>query len=103
MLLVASKPTIKERWQRIQTPHVFVHEFEKFKLKLEILRLRFGLKKFEIKDDYHTKMSSARTEINNLTSGAREHLTKGKEKYDDFKDEVSLAYKHLRKAVESLS
>ncbi len=94
---------IKEQWQKIKTPHLFAHEVEKFKLKLEILRLRFGLKKFEIKEDYHTWMATARTEITNLTSGAREQLTKGKEKYGDFKDEVSLAYKHLKKAVESLS
>lgn len=95
--------SIKAQWKRIQTPRVFAHEVEKFRLKLEILRLRFGLKKFEIKEDYHTRMSLARVEINKLTSGAQVHLIKGKEKYGDFKDEVSLAYKHLRKAVESLS
>lgn len=94
---------LKEQWHKIQSPHFFVHEIEKFRLKLEILRLRFGLKKFEIKEGYFTKMALARKEINDLTAGAKDHLTKGKEKYDDFRDEVSLAYRHLKKAVESLS
>lgn len=94
---------IKDQWHRIQAPHQFAHQVEKFKLKLEILRLRFGLKKFEVKEDYHSRMATAKSEINSLTSGARDQLSKGKEKYDDFRDEVSLAYKHLKKAVESLS
>ena len=36
---------IKLKWKSMQTPHFIAHEAEKFKLKLEILRLRFGLKK----------------------------------------------------------
>lgn len=94
---------LKAQWHKIQSPHFFVHEIEKFKLKLEILRLRFGLKKFEIREGYHSTMALARTEINELTAGAKAHVTKGREKYDDFRDEVSLAYRHLKKAVEKLS
>jgi len=94
---------LKDQWHKIQSPHFFVHEIEKFKLKLEILRLRFGLKKFEVKEGYHAAMALARTEISDLTAGAKEQINNGKEKYDDFRDEVSLAYRHLRKAVESLS
>jgi len=101
--VTALESKIKTQWQKIQTPDFFTHEVETFVLKLEILRLRFNLKKFEVKDNYRNKMAAARTEINNLTSGVKDRLGKGKEKVQDFKDEVSLAYKHLRKAVESLS
>jgi uridine phosphorylase len=94
---------IRKSWKKIQSPNFFVHEAENFKLKLEILRLRFGLKKFEMKADYRASMEAARREIEKLASGTKESLHKGKEKYDDFKDEISLAYKHLKKAVESLT
>lgn len=94
---------IKAQWKKLKSPDFFTHEAEKFKLKLEIIRLRFGLKKFEVKEDYQTTMAAVRREIEKMTSGTKDKLNKGKEKYDDFNDEISLAYKHIKKAVDSLT
>jgi predicted ribonuclease toxin of YeeF-YezG toxin-antitoxin module len=69
---------------------------------MKILRLKFLLKKFEIKDSFKERMSEAGKSIDKLKASAKERLSSGKDKYDDFKDEVQLAYKHLRKALESL-
>lgn len=93
---------IKEKLPQITEVNFFSHEIESFKLKVEILRLKFVLKKFEVKDVFKEKMNDARKTIDKLRVSAKEKLSSGKDKYDDFKDEVQLAYKHLRKALESL-
>jgi len=80
-------------------PADFSHDIEKFKLKLEIIRLKFNLKKFEVKDAFKEGMSNARREIE---TGIRNKLKDGSSKYSDFQDEMSLAYKHLKKALSDL-
>jgi len=94
---------IKKNWRRIKAPDFFVHEVEQFKLKMEILRLRFRLKKFDVRDDYRTRMQTVRREIKKMTSKAKDRINARQEKYDDFKFEISLAYKHIKNAVESLN
>jgi len=94
---------IQNNWRRIKAPDFFVHEVEQFKLKMEILRLRFRLKKFDVRDDYRNRMQTVRREIKKMTTKAKEKLNARPEKYDDFKYEISLAYKHIKNAVESLN
>lgn len=94
---------IKKNWRRIKAPDFFVHEVEQFKLKMEILRLRFRLKKFDVRDDYRTRMQTVRREIKKMTTKAKDRINARQEKYDDFKFEISLAYKHIKNAVESLN
>ena len=83
-------------------PDDFSHEVEKFKLKLEIIRLRFSLKKFEVKDAFKERMQDARIKIEKMTSGIKSKLKDGSSKYNDFRDEMSIAYKHLKKALSDL-
>lgn len=85
-----------------KVPTDFAHDIEKFKLKLEIIRLKFNLKKFEVKDEFKERMSDARREIEKITTGIGIKLKDGSSKYSDFRDEMSLAYKHLKKAVSDL-
>lgn len=87
---------------KIKTPHYFAHEAEKFRLKLEILRLRFSLKKFEVKDEFREGMSNARREIEKMSKNVKGTLHQGREKYADLSDQVSQAYSHLKKAVKNL-
>ncbi|HRG79406.1 MAG TPA: hypothetical protein PL167_07330 [Cyclobacteriaceae bacterium] len=94
---------IQKNWRRIKAPDFFVHEVEQFKLKMEILRLRFRLKKFDVRDDYRTRMQTVRREIKKMTTKAKDRINARQEKYDDFKFEISLAYKHIKNAVESLN
>ncbi len=100
--LQALENEIKGKFKQSIEVDSFSQEIEAFKLKVEILRLKFLLKKFEVKDSFKEKMNDASRVIDKLKTSAKEKLGSGKEKYDDFKDEVQLAYKHLRKALESL-
>jgi hypothetical protein len=76
-------------------------EIEKFRLKVEILALKFKLKKFEINDAFKREMKEANENISSLRIKADEKLNKAKVKLNDFSDEVEIAYKHLKKAVQS--
>lgn len=80
----------------------FIHEMEKFKVKLEILRLKFSLKKMEVKNDFRIRMDEAKTYINELRTSMKEKVDEGKDKYEDFRDEIRLAYTHFRKALKEL-
>lgn len=94
---------IQKNWRMIKAPDFFLHEVEQFKLKMEILRLRFRLKKFDVRDDYRNQMQTVRREIRKMASKTKDRLSARQEKYDDFKYEISLAYKHIKNAVESLN
>ncbi len=100
--LQALENEIKRKFKQSNEVNSFSQEIESFKLKVEILRLKFVLKKFEVRDAFKEKMNDASRVIDNFKISAKEKLGSGKEKYDDFEDEVQLAYKHLRKALESL-
>lgn len=93
---------IKEWINSGKLPADFSHDIEKFKLKLEIIRLKFNLKKFEVKDAFKDKMSEARREVEKITNTVKTKLKDGSLKYNDFRDEMSLAYKHLKKALNDL-
>ncbi len=80
----------------------FDHEIEKFKLKLEILRLRFNLKKFEIKDDFTEQMTSAKREIEKITESAKSKWVERKMKYKDISKEIAKGYDQLKEAVKRL-
>lgn len=88
--------------EKLTESGAFHHEVEKFKLKIIILQLSLALKKFEIKDDFREHMAGARRKIEHIVGTAREKMKDGKEKYNDLRDEVQLAYKHMRKAIEKL-
>jgi len=94
---------IKKYWSTMQMPDFFSHEVEQFKLKMEILKLRFRLKGFDIKDEYRSKMQAVRREIKRLATHANDKLYTRPDRYNDFRYEISLAYKHLKNAVESLT
>ncbi len=93
---------MKTKFMNNPNVHDLVNELEKFKLKLEVLRLRFALKKFEVKDGFRSGMKEARKEINNLMAGAKNKLSKAKDTYTDFRDEIKEAYEHMRKAVKKI-
>ena len=73
-----------------------------FKLKLEIIRLRLGLKKFEVKEEFREGMNEAIKKIESITTTASEKFMEGKEKVKSFKGEIQLAYKHFGQALKKL-
>lgn len=80
----------------------FIHEMEKFRVKLEILRLRFSLKKMELKNEFRNRMDQAKAYIGEQRTLLNDKIEEGKEKYEDFRDEIRLAYTHFRKALREL-
>jgi tRNA U34 5-methylaminomethyl-2-thiouridine-forming methyltransferase MnmC len=100
--LLEVEAAIKPWINSTKLPDNFSHDVEKFKLKLEIIRLKFQLKKFEIKDAFKNNMADARRKIEKISTGIKQKLEAGSFKYDDFRDEMSLAYKHLKKALTDL-
>jgi len=94
---------IKKNWSNMLMPDFFGHEVEQFKLKMEILRLRFRVKGFGIRDEYRRRMQAVRREIKRMATHAQDKLYTRPDRYDDFRHEISLAYKHLKNAVESLT
>ncbi len=80
----------------------FRNEGDKIKLKLEILQLKFELKKFEITDDFKSAMKNVRIESEKILDRVEGKWDKTKSKYTDFNDEMTLVYSHLKKAIKSL-
>ncbi|TAH40934.1 MAG: hypothetical protein EYC69_09705 [Bacteroidetes bacterium] len=80
----------------------FRNEGDKLKLKLEILQLKFELKKFQITDDFKSAMKNVRIESEKILDRVEDKWDKTKSKYTDFNDEMTLVYSHLKKAIKSL-
>jgi predicted transcriptional regulator len=80
----------------------FGHEIEKFLLKLEILRLKFGIKKFEIKEGFRSEIATVRKSIESFRENAKKLKALPAAAYDDIKTEISSNYKSLRNAIKKL-
>jgi hypothetical protein len=90
---------LREWIKRSDVPHYFDHEIEKFKLKAEILWLKFGLKKFEIKEDVRNKILEAKKEVAEVAENVKESIDYGVEKMDEWKSAVAKAYHKFRDAI----
>lgn len=77
------------------------HEIEKFKLKLEVLRLRFELKKFEVRDSFKDGMQAAKKKIERTASKLKEEFSP-ETNLSAIRKEARGIYRHLRKAIESI-
>ena len=97
----------KVRKELKQTNQVFdkdhlEHEIEIFKLKLEILRLRFEVKKFEVKDSFREGMQEAKKKIEKTVSKLKNKVSSERSVVDKLRKDAKGAYKHLRKAIECI-
>lgn len=97
---IALENEIRKTLENMEVSSFFHHEAEKFLLKLEILRLKFGIKRFEIKDTFRTRMERAKKSIHHFVEKAKKAA--GRKGHGDFKDEITEAYKHLKSAVKNL-
>lgn len=96
---IALENEIRKALENAEVSHNFKHEVEKFLLKLEILSLTFGIKRFELKDAFRSRMAHAKKAIHRFID-----KTRGKKSTAQGQviDEVSKAYKHLRSAIKNL-
>lgn len=86
-------------WQKTEKTHHLEFEFEKFKLKLEILRLHFIVKKFEMKDEFRNAMTDVKHTIHSLKDEIQENV---EESWDHVRDKSAGIYNQLKKALTSL-
>lgn len=75
-----------------------LEEIEKFKIKLEILRLRFELKKFDVSSELEGRKSEFNKLVNEIRTKMMYKESNGKKQVQHFKDEISEAYLHLKNA-----
>ncbi len=100
--LQALELVLKDKFLTPEAMLHFTNEFEKFKLKLEILGLKFIVKKFQLKDEFISGMKNVRKELKAIRQGIAKTFKKSKEKYFDLSGEITQAYKHLGKVIRSL-
>lgn len=71
-------------------------EMEKFKIKLEILQLRFSLEKLDVKDEFEAKKADFLKKVEEIKKNV---LTRDTSKsWEHFSSEINEAYIHLKKA-----
>ena len=99
---IALEEEIKSLLHKMEVKGYFGHEIEKFLLKLEILRLKFGIKKFEIKEGFRSEMDIVRKSIESFRKKAKKLKALPAAAYDDIKTEISSNYKSLRNAIKKL-
>ncbi len=80
----------------------FRNEGDRLKLKLEILQLKFELKKLKISDGFKNSMREIQIESEKILDKVESKWDETKSKYTDFNDEMSQVYAHLKKAIKSL-
>lgn len=76
-------------------------ELEKFKVKLELLALQYKLKKITAQYDFEHKKKMFRAKLNDLRHRLSEKETTAKEKWSDFREDISEAFTDLRKSFSS--
>lgn len=86
-------------WEKTEKTHHLEYEFEKFKLKLEILRLHFTVKKFEIKEGFREAMADVKSSAHALREEVQENL---EESWEQVRDKSSSIYKKISKALNKL-
>lgn len=99
---IALEEEIRSLLHKMEVKGYFGHEIEKFLLKLEILRLKFGIKKFEIKEGFRLEMATVRKSIESFRKNAKKLKALPAEAYDDIKTEISSNYKSLKNAINKL-
>ena len=81
--------------EKIDDLYISLHiEIEKFRIKLEILKLRFALNKFAVKEEFEIRKKLFSKKLKEM----KKAFGKKEGRWEDFKEEVGEAYDHLRKA-----
>lgn len=96
--LIAFENEVKKRLPENLDAQHFTHEIENFKLKMEILRLKFVLKRFAIKDDIKSNIDEVRRKVTKMIEKAREKVIAGRKRIIEVKKDVKKSYQKSEKA-----
>lgn len=78
-------------------------EILKFRIKLEILRLNFELKKMDVKENFERRKKEFSLKVNELENYLRNKEQRVTAKWNHFHDDVAEAYKNVMRAFEDAS
>jgi len=84
--------------ENIDAQHFF-QDINNFKMKLEILRLKFALKTFAIKDDIKTNMVEARRKVARWIDKASKKVSEGENRILEMQENVKRTYQKAKKSV----
>ena len=73
-------------------------EIEKFRIKLDILKLQFELKKLGVKEEFEEKKNEFSKELSEIKKRLLKKEEEAEDKWEHFREEISGAYSHLKKA-----
>jgi len=76
----------------------FLEEIEKFKIKIDILKLRFELKKMEAKTDFEIRKTEFLNKLSDLKNRMLAKEEKKNSRWEHFTEEINEAYQHLKNA-----
>jgi hypothetical protein len=96
--MVALEKEIRGRLPESLSKQNILHELETFKLKMEIVRLRFELKRFVIKDSIRSNINEVNRRVEVLVKKAKDKVNAGKKKITEMKKGVTSAYHQLEKS-----
>lgn len=91
--LLAFEDEIKRRLPNNLDAQHFGFEIENFKLKMEILRLRFVLKRFTIQEEFKENVDEVRRKIIKLTTRARLAIKRSQGNIETFKRKIKKTIK----------
>lgn len=84
--------TISENYARLHL------ELEKFKIKLELFALHYKLKKISAQFDFENRKAELAEKLDAIKAKMLLKQKEGKEKWENFQDEIKEAYEHLKSA-----
>lgn len=72
-------------------------EIEKFRIKLDILKLQFELRKIDVKEEFEARKREFSKALSDIKDNLLKRETKAENTWENFKDEITDAYSHLKK------
>lgn len=93
--LIKRNKTASEFYAKLQM------EVHKFKIKLEILKLRYELNKLDAKDEFESRKVEFSKKLDEIKKRIELKSSTSKDKWEVFREEIAEAYQHLQKAFAS--
>ena len=93
--LLVLEGELKKRLPDSEKIKHLLHDFETFKLKMEILRMRFELKRFSIKEELHANAEEVRRRVNEILFKAHKSVDKTKLNAEKLVNKIKVSYLKL--------
>ena len=72
-------------------------EIEKFRIKLDILKLQYELRKLGVREEFEEKKKDFSIKLSDIKKRLLKKEEDAESTWEHFRDEISVAYSHLKK------